>query len=66
MYMKIMSTVCRFRSTELNYLFFIFFVHQTPKKVGAMWTEAGLNWRDFLPEDEDVNKFVTEQVSRLH
>lgn len=33
----------------------------TPKKVGAMWTEAGLNWRDFLPEDEDVNKFVTEQ-----
>ena len=25
--------------------------------------EAGLNWRDFLPEDEDVNKFVTEQVS---
>nr|XP_046263507.1 eukaryotic translation initiation factor 4 gamma 1a isoform X3 [Scatophagus argus] len=33
----------------------------TPKKVGAMWTEAGLNWSDFLPEDEDVNKFVTEQ-----
>ncbi|XP_074507392.1 eukaryotic translation initiation factor 4 gamma 1-like isoform X2 [Sebastes fasciatus] len=33
----------------------------TPKKVGAMWTEGGLNWTDFLPEDEDVNKFVTEQ-----
>ncbi|KAM3604685.1 uncharacterized protein V6R79_014834 [Siganus canaliculatus] len=33
----------------------------TPKKVGALWTEAGLNWSDFLPEDEDVNKFVTEQ-----
>uniref|UniRef100_A0A3B4WYX0 Eukaryotic translation initiation factor 4 gamma, 1a n=1 Tax=Seriola lalandi dorsalis TaxID=1841481 RepID=A0A3B4WYX0_SERLL len=33
----------------------------TPKKVGAMWTEAGLNWSDFLPKDEDVNKFVTEQ-----
>uniref|UniRef100_A0A674D8H4 Eukaryotic translation initiation factor 4 gamma, 1a n=1 Tax=Salmo trutta TaxID=8032 RepID=A0A674D8H4_SALTR len=33
----------------------------THKKVGGMWTEAGLNWRDFLPEDEDVNKFVTEQ-----
>ncbi|CAJ1072258.1 eukaryotic translation initiation factor 4 gamma 1a isoform X4 [Xyrichtys novacula] len=33
----------------------------TPKKVGAMWTEAGLNWTEFLPEDEDVNKFVTEQ-----
>uniref|UniRef100_A0A8C7IZ73 Eukaryotic translation initiation factor 4 gamma 1 n=1 Tax=Oncorhynchus kisutch TaxID=8019 RepID=A0A8C7IZ73_ONCKI len=35
----------------------------THKKVGGLWTEAGLNWRDFLPEDEDVNKFVTEQVS---
>ncbi|AWP04062.1 putative eukaryotic translation initiation factor 4 gamma 1-like [Scophthalmus maximus] len=33
----------------------------TPKKVGAMWTEAGLNWSDFLPKDEDVNKFVTKQ-----
>ncbi|XP_074544288.1 eukaryotic translation initiation factor 4 gamma 1a isoform X2 [Halichoeres trimaculatus] len=33
----------------------------TPKKVGAMWTEAGLSWSEFLPEDEDVNKFVTEQ-----
>uniref|UniRef100_A0A4W6DU63 Eukaryotic translation initiation factor 4 gamma, 1a n=1 Tax=Lates calcarifer TaxID=8187 RepID=A0A4W6DU63_LATCA len=33
----------------------------TPKKVGAMWTEAGLNWSDFLPKDEDVNKFVTDQ-----
>ncbi len=27
-----------------------------------MWLEAGLGWKDFLPEDEDVNKFVTEQV----
>lgn len=27
-----------------------------------MWLEAGLSWKDFLPEDEDVNKFVTEQV----
>ncbi|XP_053509252.1 LOW QUALITY PROTEIN: eukaryotic translation initiation factor 4 gamma 1-like [Ictalurus furcatus] len=31
------------------------------KKAGALWTDAGLNWKDFLPEDEDVNKFVTEQ-----
>uniref|UniRef100_A0A4W4G327 Eukaryotic translation initiation factor 4 gamma, 1a n=1 Tax=Electrophorus electricus TaxID=8005 RepID=A0A4W4G327_ELEEL len=30
------------------------------KKVGALWSEAGLNWKDFLQEDEDVNKFVTE------
>uniref|UniRef100_I3JU19 Eukaryotic translation initiation factor 4 gamma, 1a n=1 Tax=Oreochromis niloticus TaxID=8128 RepID=I3JU19_ORENI len=34
---------------------------KTPKKVGALWTEAGLNWNDFLPKDEDVNKFVTDQ-----
>ncbi|XP_060743871.1 eukaryotic translation initiation factor 4 gamma 1-like isoform X7 [Tachysurus vachellii] len=31
------------------------------KKVGAMWREAGLSWKDFLSEDEDVNKFVTEK-----
>ncbi|XP_067220339.1 eukaryotic translation initiation factor 4 gamma 1a isoform X2 [Chanodichthys erythropterus] len=31
------------------------------KKAGSMWLEAGLRWKDFLPEDEDVNKFVTEQ-----
>uniref|UniRef100_A0A673H051 Eukaryotic translation initiation factor 4 gamma 1-like n=1 Tax=Sinocyclocheilus rhinocerous TaxID=307959 RepID=A0A673H051_9TELE len=31
------------------------------KKAGAMWLEAGLSWIDFLPEEEDVNKFVTEQ-----
>uniref|UniRef100_A0A8C1ZL31 Eukaryotic translation initiation factor 4 gamma, 1a n=1 Tax=Cyprinus carpio TaxID=7962 RepID=A0A8C1ZL31_CYPCA len=31
------------------------------KKAGAMWLEAGLSWLDFLPEEEDVNKFVTEQ-----
>lgn len=29
-----------------------------------MWTEAGLNWSDFLPNDEDVNKFVTDQVCK--
>ncbi|XP_055005810.1 eukaryotic translation initiation factor 4 gamma 1 [Boleophthalmus pectinirostris] len=31
------------------------------KKAGAMWREAGLKWKDYLPEDEDVNKFVTEK-----
>lgn len=35
---------------------------QSHKKAGVMWREAGLRWRDFLPEDEDVNKFVTEKV----
>ncbi|XP_024130240.1 eukaryotic translation initiation factor 4 gamma 1a isoform X2 [Oryzias melastigma] len=33
----------------------------TPKKVGALWKEAGLSWNDVLPKDEDVNKFVTDQ-----
>ncbi|KAM3615524.1 uncharacterized protein V6R79_003497 [Siganus canaliculatus] len=31
------------------------------KKAGTMWRDAGLRWKDFLPEDEDVNKFVTEK-----
>ncbi|XP_077421553.1 eukaryotic translation initiation factor 4 gamma 1 isoform X2 [Vanacampus margaritifer] len=30
-------------------------------KVGAMWREAKLQWKDFLPEDVDVNMFVTEK-----
>ncbi|XP_066565140.1 eukaryotic translation initiation factor 4 gamma 1 isoform X3 [Amia ocellicauda] len=30
------------------------------KKAGALWRDAELSWKDFLPEDEDVNKFVTE------
>ncbi|XP_076833025.1 eukaryotic translation initiation factor 4 gamma 1 isoform X1 [Brachyhypopomus gauderio] len=31
------------------------------KKVGAMWRESGLSWKSFLPEGEDVKKFVTEK-----
>ncbi|KAG7314684.1 hypothetical protein KOW79_021987 [Hemibagrus wyckioides] len=30
-------------------------------KAGALWIDAGLNWKDFLPGDEDVNKFETQQ-----
>ncbi|XP_077579998.1 eukaryotic translation initiation factor 4 gamma 1a isoform X6 [Stigmatopora nigra] len=33
----------------------------TQSKVGALWQEAGLNWTDFLPKDDDVNKFVTDK-----
>lgn len=36
--------------------------HQSHKKAGTMWRDAGLRWSDFLPEDVDVNKFVTEKV----
>ncbi|XP_058493906.1 eukaryotic translation initiation factor 4 gamma 1-like [Solea solea] len=33
----------------------------TPEKVSNMWTDSGLNCNDFLPNDKDVSKFVTEQ-----
>ncbi|XP_004577797.2 eukaryotic translation initiation factor 4 gamma 1 isoform X2 [Ochotona princeps] len=32
-----------------------------PKKVGILWREAGLSWKEFLPEGQDVGVFVTEQ-----
>ncbi|XP_055466844.1 eukaryotic translation initiation factor 4 gamma 3 isoform X8 [Psammomys obesus] len=31
------------------------------KKVGALWREADLSWKDFLPEGEDVHNFLMEQ-----
>uniref|UniRef100_A0A673UB02 Eukaryotic translation initiation factor 4 gamma 3 n=1 Tax=Suricata suricatta TaxID=37032 RepID=A0A673UB02_SURSU len=31
------------------------------KKVGALWKEADLTWKDFLPEGEDVHNFLLEQ-----
>ncbi|NWI22992.1 IF4G1 factor, partial [Sula dactylatra] len=31
------------------------------KTVGKLWRDGGLSWKEFLPEDQDVNKFVTEQ-----
>uniref|UniRef100_A0A8I3MKH5 Eukaryotic translation initiation factor 4 gamma 3 n=2 Tax=Canis lupus familiaris TaxID=9615 RepID=A0A8I3MKH5_CANLF len=31
------------------------------KKVGALWREADLTWKDFLPEGEDVHNFLLEQ-----
>ncbi|XP_041130560.1 eukaryotic translation initiation factor 4 gamma 3-like isoform X3 [Polyodon spathula] len=31
------------------------------RKVGALWRESGLNWIDFLPEEEDVHNFITDQ-----
>ncbi|XP_017654993.1 eukaryotic translation initiation factor 4 gamma 3 isoform X3 [Nannospalax galili] len=31
------------------------------KKVGALWREADLSWKDFLPEGEDVHNFLSEQ-----
>ncbi|NXF86730.1 IF4G1 factor, partial [Eubucco bourcierii] len=33
----------------------------TQKTVGKLWRDGGLSWKEFLPEDQDVNKFVTEQ-----
>ncbi|KAM6116878.1 eukaryotic translation initiation factor 4 gamma 3 isoform 5-T5 [Phoenicopterus ruber ruber] len=31
------------------------------KKVGALWRETGLSWKDYLPEGEDVHTFLLEQ-----
>ncbi|XP_064326486.1 eukaryotic translation initiation factor 4 gamma 3 isoform X8 [Phalacrocorax carbo] len=31
------------------------------KKVGALWRETGLSWKDYLPEGEDVHTFLMEQ-----
>ncbi|XP_030145283.4 eukaryotic translation initiation factor 4 gamma 3 isoform X14 [Taeniopygia guttata] len=31
------------------------------KKVGALWRESGLSWKDYLPEGEDVHTFLMEQ-----
>lgn len=39
---------------------------QSHKKVGALWRESGLSWKDYLPEGEDVHTFLMEQVSSDH
>ncbi|XP_069775179.1 eukaryotic translation initiation factor 4 gamma 3 isoform X4 [Narcine bancroftii] len=31
------------------------------KKVGALWKEAGLNWKDFLTEGDDVQHFISDK-----
>lgn len=31
------------------------------KKAGSLWREGGLSWKEFLSEEEDVNKFVTDK-----
>ncbi|XP_058279335.1 eukaryotic translation initiation factor 4 gamma 3 isoform X7 [Hirundo rustica] len=31
------------------------------KKVGALWRESGLSWKDYLPKGEDVHTFLMEQ-----
>ncbi|KFQ31937.1 Eukaryotic translation initiation factor 4 gamma 3, partial [Merops nubicus] len=31
------------------------------KKVGALWRESGLSWKDYVPEGEDVHTFLLEQ-----
>uniref|UniRef100_UPI00398F0702 eukaryotic translation initiation factor 4 gamma 1-like isoform X2 n=1 Tax=Pristiophorus japonicus TaxID=55135 RepID=UPI00398F0702 len=31
------------------------------KKAGSLWRDGGLSWKEFLPEEEDINKFVTEK-----
>uniref|UniRef100_A0A3Q2TVJ6 Eukaryotic translation initiation factor 4 gamma, 1a n=1 Tax=Fundulus heteroclitus TaxID=8078 RepID=A0A3Q2TVJ6_FUNHE len=33
----------------------------THEKVSSLWRDAGLNWKEFLSKDEDINKFVTNE-----
>ncbi|XP_035994072.1 eukaryotic translation initiation factor 4 gamma 1a isoform X3 [Fundulus heteroclitus] len=33
----------------------------THEKVGSLWRDAALNWKEFLSKDEDINKFVTNE-----
>ncbi|XP_078522295.1 eukaryotic translation initiation factor 4 gamma 1-like [Lissotriton helveticus] len=31
------------------------------EKAGELWREAGLSWKEFLPEEEDINKFLIKK-----
>ncbi|CAB1353628.1 unnamed protein product, partial [Coregonus sp. 'balchen'] len=31
------------------------------RKVGTLWRKSGLSWSDFLPEEEDVLDFISQQ-----
>ncbi|XP_029418500.1 eukaryotic translation initiation factor 4 gamma 1 isoform X12 [Nannospalax galili] len=33
----------------------------SPQKVGLLWREAGLSWKEFLTEGQDIGSFVAEQ-----
>uniref|UniRef100_A0A8D3DIT2 Eukaryotic translation initiation factor 4 gamma 3 n=1 Tax=Scophthalmus maximus TaxID=52904 RepID=A0A8D3DIT2_SCOMX len=34
---------------------------QSHRKVACLWRESGLSWTDLLPEDEDIQDFITQQ-----
>lgn len=38
---------------------------QSHRKVGTLWRKSGLSWSDFLPEEEDVQNFISQQVSEI-
>lgn len=35
---------------------------QSHRTMSSLWRESGLNWTDFLPEGEDVQAFISQQV----
>ncbi|XP_035378542.1 eukaryotic translation initiation factor 4 gamma 3-like [Electrophorus electricus] len=35
--------------------------HMSHRKVGALWRDSELSWVNFLPDMEDVPRFITEQ-----
>lgn len=40
----------------------LFLSPQSHRTVGSLWRESGLNWTDFLPEGEDIQAFISQQV----
>ncbi|XP_065277464.1 eukaryotic translation initiation factor 4 gamma 3 isoform X3 [Emys orbicularis] len=44
----------------LSEIFHLLCKQMSHKKVGALWREAGLSWKDYLPEGEDVHTFLME------
>lgn len=57
--MSVVELLDLWRDTRLLSCSYVF---QGPKKVGMLWREAGLSWKEFLPEGQDIGAFVAEQV----
>lgn len=57
-------TVAIFSLNLLSFIYLCILVWspQSHRTVGSLWRESGLNWTDFLPEGEDVQAFISQQV----
>lgn len=67
LFWHIWLSVCRGHQTEISCFReqmcdVVSLVSQSHRTVGSLWRESGLNWTDFLPEGEDVQAFISQQV----